>query len=84
MTLPGESPQFTFEDRDAYVVTLTVTDRAGNRDTDTLTVTFAPQEATEFSWWLVPLLVIIIILSLLVFLVWRKKREDESEEIDEK
>jgi len=84
VTLQGETPQFTFEDKDVYIVTLTVTDRAGNEDMDTMTITFAPQkDVSEFPLWVIAFLIIIIILSLLVFLFWRKRREDETEETDE-
>ncbi|MCJ2564475.1 MAG: hypothetical protein LN417_10390, partial [Candidatus Thermoplasmatota archaeon] len=81
VTLFGGSPQFTFEDRDAYVVTLTVTDRAGNSGTDTTTVTFTPQEvAGEFPWWIMLLALIVIIGLLLILLLMRRKKDEEDEE----
>ena len=82
-TLSNATPSFTFEDRDVYVVTLTVVDRAGNSDTDTVTITFASQEVSgEFPWWVLILLVVII-LMLLVVLFWRRRKEEEPEEQDE-
>jgi hypothetical protein len=79
-TLYGNFPHFTFEDRDAYVVTLTVTDQAGNSGTDTTTVTFAPQDvAGEFPWWIMLLALIIIISLLLILLLMRRKKDEEDE-----
>jgi hypothetical protein len=83
VTLYDNFPHFAFEDREAYVVTLTVTDRAGNSGTDTMTVTFAPQDvAGEFPWWILLMVLIVIISLLLILLLMRRKKdeEDESEE----
>jgi len=73
-----------FEDRDAYVVMLTVTDRAGNRGSDTMNITFTAQEVRgEFPWWIALLLLIIIIVLLLALLLLRRKKDEESEETEE-
>ncbi len=37
-TLSGKQPQYTFDNADEFLVTLNVTDRAGNWDTDTITI----------------------------------------------
>lgn len=80
VTLDGASPQYVFDERGAYIVTLTVTDRAGNAGTDTMTITFTSQEvASEFPWWVLVLLAIIIILLLAVLLL-RRRKDEETEE----
>ena len=83
VTLDGATPQYIFEVRGAFIITLTVTDRAGNTDMDTMTITFASQEvSSEFPWWVMVLLAIVIILLLAVLLL-RRRRDEEPEETEE-
>lgn len=79
--LVGATPEFVFEDRDVYLIRLTVEDQAGNTGTDTITITFASQEvAGEFPWWVLMLLIIVIVLLLALLLMRRKKEEELTEE----
>jgi PKD repeat protein len=59
-TLTGVSPDFTFWTVDEYVVTLNVTDAAGNYDTDTVTVTVEAAAIPEFSGLLVPVTLVMV------------------------
>jgi PKD repeat protein len=59
-TLTGVSPDFTFWTVDEYVVTLNVTDAAGNYDTDTVTVTVQAEAIPEFSGLLVPVTLVLV------------------------
>lgn len=59
-TLTGVSPDFTFWTVDEYVVTLNVTDAAGNYDTDTVTVTVEAAAIPEFSGLIVPVTLVMV------------------------
>jgi len=98
VTLYGVSPSYTFASPGVYVITLNVTDAAGNWDTDTMAVTVnaldTDEDGTGSNWSIIIILVAVIIIllvvntiviSLLVFLFMRRggKPPVEDEVIEE-
>jgi len=65
----GEVAYFTFEIAGEYVVTLTVTDKAGNTDTDSTVVTVSSEVIPEFSTLILP-----VVAMLALFLLIRARR----------
>ena len=59
-TLTGASPTFTFWTPGDYLVTLNVTDAAGNYDTDTMSVTVQGEAIPEFSGLLLPVTMVMV------------------------
>jgi len=88
--LYGSQPQFKFQTRGDYEVVLTVRDRAGNTNTDSMRVTFNADTGSGTSGmsigglpvWTVGLLIaiIVIVLALVVFMTRRKKDEEPEAE----
>jgi hypothetical protein len=85
--LYGPQPQFRFETRGDYEINLTVRDRAGNTNWDTMRVTFnAPKGTTsgEFPLWVLLLLAAIVVIALLLLFVLTKRRKKDEEPKAEK
>lgn len=71
--LYGKSPSFTFITAGVYDVTLTVTDVAGNTDSDYLSVQVLnpPTEGSELPWWTYILIVMIIVIVIIAIVIIR-------------
>jgi len=85
--LYGPQPQFKFETRGDYEVVLSVRDRAGNTNTDTMRVTFNTDSGTtsgEFPLWVLLLLAAIVVIALLLLVVAMKRRKKDEEPKAEK
>jgi hypothetical protein len=74
--LYGPQPQFRFETRGDYEVVLSVRDRAGNTNTDTMRVTFP--------LWVLALLAAIVVIALLLLILMMKRRKKDEEPNAEK
>jgi len=80
--LYGPEPQFRFEIRGDYEVNLTVRDRAGNTNTDTMRVTFNTDSGTtsgEFPLWVLLLLAAIVVIAMLLLVLAMKRRKKDEE-----
>jgi len=82
--LYGSQPQFKFEIRGDYEVVLTVIDRVGNTNTDTMRVTFnagtgAGTPSGEFPLWVLLLLAAIVVVALLLLILMMKRRKKDEE-----
>ena len=75
--LSGHRVEFTFKKAGEYPVTLTVVDRAGNRDSVTNTITVLPPETDDEGWVVVALVAIAVAVLVFVaaFLLLRKRWE---------
>ncbi len=81
ITSDNEMGEFMIEEEGSYVFTLTVTDNAGNTDTDTVVVEVVSKADADFPWWILALLVVVVVSMLLIFALFkRKKPKDEEEE----
>ncbi|MFW5907581.1 MAG: PKD domain-containing protein, partial [Candidatus Natronoplasma sp.] len=88
-TATGANPTYSYTSPGNYTVTLTVTDAAGNEDTETLNITVeegkvdsdadnSPQREKKLLPYLIPILFIVLFLTVMFY--QRKKRLAESEE----
>ncbi len=89
-TLTGEVVTFVFEIPGTYIVTLNVTDEAGQSDTDTLVVVVSENASTFLTdyWWVLAAVAALAIIGALVFVMMRHKGgsgkdSDEGEEFEE-
>ncbi len=75
--LSGSKPMYAFNTAGMYIVTLNVTDAAGNWATDTLTVTVLSQQPQvpdeSFPGWVVGAAVAIVALVVAAVLLWRRE-----------
>ena len=75
-TLDGMYPKFKFAEHDTYFVTLTVTDEAGNSDTDTMQVYVAEditQSGSSFAWIVVVFVLVLMVAALGIMMFYFKK-----------
>ncbi len=85
ITLYGVSPTFIFTDKGSYEVTLRVTDRAGNSDTDATFVNIEDAGAggastLDFPWWAIVIIIVAALVPILLWALMRKKREEKPGE----
>jgi PKD repeat protein len=87
--LQGTHPSFTFELQGTYIVTLTVTDDAGNSHTDTLSVKVTSDEqvggpggTVESNPLLLTIVLLLVVVSVVIVLVLRRVRRPKPEEGD--
>lgn len=80
ITSDNEVGEFKIEEEGTYIFTLTVTDNAGNTDTDTVVVEVVFKADADFPWWILVLLVVVVVCMLLVFALFKKKKKPKDEE----
>ncbi|MCK5037690.1 MAG: right-handed parallel beta-helix repeat-containing protein [Thermoplasmata archaeon] len=76
VTLDGMYPKFKFAEHDTYDVTLTITDEAGNSDTDTMQVYVAEditQSGSSFAWIVVVFVLVLMVAALGIMMFYFKK-----------
>jgi hypothetical protein len=83
VTLYGVNPSRNFQDEGTYLITLTVTDNAGNENTDTMTLTVSSSVPASDYWWIIALLVALGVSMLVLFAIFKKKKKKPEKEDDE-
>ena len=78
-TATGITTNHTYDAVGDYIVTLTVTDAAGNSDTVTILITVKEAEAGGFPFWiLIPIIIAVIVAVILIWFFFLKKRKPKE------
>jgi PKD repeat protein len=75
----GPMVNLTFDDAGEYIVTLTVTDAAGNVDNATVSVVVSDVETSDSGLLIIAVIAISIVVCILGFVLYRRKRLGSGE-----
>jgi Tol biopolymer transport system component/PKD repeat protein len=78
-TATGMKPSHTYEDEGNYIVTLTVTDAAGNSDTATILIIVEEAAESGFPFWmLLPIIIAVVAAAIVLWFFFIKKRKPKE------